>query len=125
MKFSRQNRLLKPAEFRSVFKRHNRSEDQYLKVLARENTSAHHRLGLAVAKKNCRRAIDRNRIKRLVRESFRHHVAGSTGGTPMDFVVMSKAESNAVANTVLYRSLERHWHKLLTRAGREQTRTQT
>ncbi|MGD9264512.1 MAG: ribonuclease P protein component [Lysobacterales bacterium] len=123
MKFSRQNRLLKPAEFRAVFRQHERSEDQYLTVLARENTSTIHRLGLAVAKKNCRRAIDRNRIKRIIRESFRHHVAGKASGAAMDFVVMSKAESTAVANTILHRSLERHWRELLTRAGQEQTRT--
>ena len=123
MKFSRQNRLLKQAEFRAVFSQHRRSEDQYLKVLARENTSTQHRLGLAVAKKNCRRAVDRNRIKRIVRESFRHHVTGKASGTPMDFVVMSKAKSNAVANDILHRSLERHWRELLTRAGQEQTRT--
>jgi ribonuclease P protein component len=123
MKFSRQNRLLKPAEFRAVFRQHERSEDEYLKVLARNNTSTIHRLGLAVAKKNCRRAIDRNRIKRIIRESFRNHVAGEASGAAMDFVVMSKAKSNAVAKSILHRSLERHWRELLTRAGQEQTRT--
>lgn len=123
MKFSRHNRLLKPAEFQAVFRQHRRSEDCYLKVLARQNTSTKHRLGLAVAKKNCRRAVDRNRIKRIVRESFRHHVAGKASGAPMDFVVMSKAGSAIVTNAILQRSLERHWNELLTRAGQEQTRT--
>ncbi|MDX1697694.1 MAG: ribonuclease P protein component [Thiohalobacterales bacterium] len=125
MQYSRQNRLLKSAEFQAVFRQHTRSEDQYLKVLARKNTSTKHRLGLAVAKKNCRRAVDRNRIKRIVRESFRHHLAGRASGIPMDFVVMSKPESTAVSNAVLQRSLQRHWHELLTRAGQEHTRTQT
>ena len=119
MKFSRQNRLLKPAEFQAVFRGNTRSEDQYLKILARKNTSTEHRLGLAVAKKYCRRAVDRNRIKRIIRESFRLHVAGKASGAPMDFVVMSKAQSTAVANTILHRSLERHWCELLTRAGQE------
>ena len=116
MKFSRQKRLLKPAEFRAVFRRNTRSEDQYLRVLARENTSTQHR-------KNCRRAVDRNRIKRIIRENFRHHVAGNASGTPMDFVVMSKAGATTVANAVLHRSLEQHWRELLIRAGKEQTRT--
>ena len=36
-----------------------------------KNNLEHPRLGLTVAKKHLKRAHDRNRIKRLVRESFR------------------------------------------------------
>ena len=124
MKFSSQSRLLKPAEFRAVFRQHTRFEDQYFKVLARKNDSTGHRLGMAVARKTCRRAVDRNRIKRIIRESFRHHVAGA-GGATMDCVVMSKAASVAASNAVLHHSLERHWHQLVNEAGQEQTRTRT
>lgn len=45
------------------------------------------RIGLTVAKKNVKRAHERNRIKRLTRESFRlrqHELP------PMDFVVVAK-----------------------------------
>jgi ribonuclease P protein component len=45
-----------------------------------ENTS---RLGLAIPKKNAKRAIDRNRIKRVIREAFRK----STNPKSFDLVV--------------------------------------
>jgi ribonuclease P protein component len=117
MRFSRQNRLLKPAEFRAVFRQHTRSEDRYLKVLARENTSTRNRLGMAVARKNCRRAVDRNRIKRIIRESFRQHVAGKTGNVAMDFVVMGKAEAVAASKAMLHHSLQRHWREVVKGTG--------
>jgi ribonuclease P protein component len=125
MKFSRQNRLLKPAQFQSVFRRPNRSIDRYFKVLARENESNRHRLGLAVAKKTCRRAVDRNRIKRIIRESFRHHLAGNPEDKTMDFVVINREETATVGNTMLRDSLERHWQRLMTGGSEIQTRTQT
>ena len=80
---------------------------------------------MAVARKTCRRAVDRNRIKRITRESFRHHIAGNVGNVTKDFVVMAKAEAVAASNAVLRRSLERHWRELVTGAGQEQTRTRT
>ena len=36
------------------------------------NPDGQSRLGLAIAKRVLPRAVDRNRVKRLVRESFRH-----------------------------------------------------
>lgn len=125
MKFSRRDRLLKPLQFQSVFRRPTRSIDRYFKVLARENEANRHRLGLAVAKKTCRRAVDRNRIKRIIRESFRHHLIGKPENGTMDFVVMSRHETVTVGNHVLHESLERHWQKLLTRDSEIQTRTRT
>lgn len=80
---------------------------------------------MAVARKTCRRAVDRNRIKRIIRESFRHHVAGKTSNPGMDVVVMLKAEAVAARNGVLHRSLERHWHELFSGTGQEHTRTRT
>lgn len=47
-----------------------------------------HRLGLAVAKKMFRKAVERNRIKRLIREAFRHERPAWKCG--LDIVVRPK-----------------------------------
>ncbi len=82
-------------------------------MLARDNGLPHARLGLAVGKKHVRKAVGRNRIKRLVRESFRIHAA-SLGG--FDLVVLSRANTT-VMNAVLTRSLEGHWERLRQEVG--------
>lgn len=40
-------------------------------VMARPNQVGHPRLGMVIAKRLLARAVDRNRVKRCVRESFR------------------------------------------------------
>ena len=75
-------------------------------VLCRENQLGRPRLGLAISKKNCRRATARNRIKRIVRESFRRHSAELEG---LDIVVMNKPDATNAANRDLFTSLDKHW----------------
>lgn len=47
-------------------------------ILARPNSLSYDRLVIIVGKKNIRRAVDRNRLKRLVRESFRRFPVSSS-----------------------------------------------
>lgn len=71
-KFSREQRLLLPSDYKFVFNQPIRSSDKLLTILAKKNESYNQaRLGLAVAKKSVKTAVHRNRIKRLVREFFR------------------------------------------------------
>ena len=56
MKFSRQSRLLKPAEFKLVFQKPIRSSDNCFRILARTNGVQRHRVGMAVSKKACAKA---------------------------------------------------------------------
>jgi len=75
-------------------------------VLCRANGLDIGRLGMAISKKHCRRATGRNRIKRLVRESFRHNRHALTG---IDLVVLNTADTKAASNDDIRRSLEAHW----------------
>ena len=65
------NRLKRPEEFSAVFSSRKRSSDNFFLFLAKNNNTNLARLGLAVPKKNISNAVERNRIKRLIRESFR------------------------------------------------------
>ncbi len=67
------------------------------------------RLGLAVAKKRIRRANRRNRLKRLVRESFRENQNRLAG---LDLVVVALATADRAPGRVLRGSLDRHWTTL-------------
>lgn len=69
--FPREARLLKPDEFKRVFAENERARTDSLLVMARPNTIGLARLGMIVAKRLLPRAVDRNRVKRCVRETFR------------------------------------------------------
>lgn len=120
-RFTRQSRLLKPAQFKQVFNRPIRSSDRCFRILARSNETRCHRLGLAVAKKACPKAVGRNRIKRIVRESFRTHLAGQTDTLTLDFVVLPSANAANETNQVLSESLNKQWQKLIEQASRAQS----
>ncbi len=83
----------------------------------RINDTGEARLGLAIAKKQVRRAVDRNRIKRVVRESFRHHQKQLAS---MDCVVMARRDTSAATNEELFASLQQHWRRLLKRQATPQ-----
>ena len=71
--FPKTARLLKVADYTDVFRQPdiNLSVGP-LRIRARKNRMRHARLGLVVTKRGTPRAHDRNRIKRLIREAFRH-----------------------------------------------------
>jgi len=71
-KFTRQQRLLSAAEFQAVFKQVNaKASCRTLSLLATRNALGHPRIGFIIAKKQVRTAVERNRIKRIIREYFR------------------------------------------------------
>ena len=102
-------RLLKAADFNRVFDQAMRSSDQYFTVLARLNDTGFPRLGLAISKKRAILAVSRNRLKRLIRESFRHKQQGLCCA---DFVVLAGHKSGSASNSRLIQSLDKHWQKL-------------
>jgi ribonuclease P protein component len=71
--FARRYRLTKTDEFSSVFgfRRAIRGKLLMLHYQPRPDGLNDARLGVVVGKKLLRRAVDRNRVKRIVREQFR------------------------------------------------------
>lgn len=106
--FDRSRRLTTPAEYSHVFQNARRSGDNLLLVLARDNNLGHARLGMAIARKKILKATARNRVKRIIRESFRHHQHDLNG---LDFVVLARSNLSAIDNQYLFQSLETHWVK--------------
>ena len=108
LNFSRELRLLTPIQFKNVFEQPFRASTPEITILARKNNLEHPRLGLTMAKKHLKRAHDRNRIKRLVRESFRlsqHRLPAC------DFVFVAKGGIGKLDNSSFVQILEKLWQR--------------
>ena len=112
--FPSELRLKKPAEYKKVFAKPVKSSDTYFTLLAIKNDFDHPRLGLAIAKKNIRKAVHRNVIKRAVRENFR--IQQESLGN-IDVVVLARREAVDAPQELLRKSLEKHWLRLASRCA--------
>lgn len=76
----------------------------------RPNDLTQARLGLAISKRVSKRAVERNRIKRLVRESFRRmrHQLPS-----IDVVLMGREQAAGLPGPLLLAELDSLWRRLL------------
>ena len=59
------------AEFQHVYRNGKRYEGVFITAFVIENQEANHRLGVTASKKALGKAVQRNRAKRLLRETFR------------------------------------------------------
>jgi ribonuclease P protein component len=112
--FTRDQRLLTSADFQRVFDNPLKSADSFFTVLAKkrlEGTDS--RLGLAIAKKQLKRAVDRNRIKRLIRETFRQEPLLEEQA--IDFIVMTRHSVRAKTNAELQQSLQQLFAQALSK----------
>jgi len=65
------NYLRDPGEFQHVYKNGKRYDGVFITVFVIENEALNHRLGVTASKKALGKAVQRNRAKRLLRETFR------------------------------------------------------
>lgn len=123
--FPKQARLLTPRDYSGVFDRVTaRVAHRHLLILATPNHRGHARVGLIFSKKNLRRAVDRNRVKRLVRETFRHN----TTLPAMDVVVLGRKGLTGIDNPRLHCILDELWQRLERKAsenGQHDSKTET
>ncbi len=103
--FPRTARLTRKSEFDRALRAPGRCGSTLFRVqvIANEATGCA-RLGLAIAKRVARRAHDRNRIKRQVREVFRKR---KNSMPPFDIVVFARPEAVAASTSELRADLER------------------
>jgi ribonuclease P protein component len=69
--YTRRQRLLKGTEFAAVFAARLYHRSRSYLVMCRPNELGYARLGMVVAKRQFKRAVDRNRMRRIIRETFR------------------------------------------------------
>jgi ribonuclease P protein component len=82
--------LKKPAEFKAVYNNCLRKTSNNLLFLYVKNNIGYSRLGIVVSKKTCKRAVDRNAVKRIVKECFASLILKKIIRNNCDIVVIAK-----------------------------------
>ncbi|HLF31955.1 MAG TPA: ribonuclease P protein component [Xanthomonadales bacterium] len=112
MTLSRRSRLSGQAAFNRVFQQAVVSADASFKVLGRCSDQTESRLGMAVSRQVDKRAVERNRLKRVVRQSFQEHYASGDRRDALDIVVLPRRPAVSESNKKLFEQLSRHWRRI-------------
>ncbi len=108
--FGREKRLLTPRQFKAVFDSPSgKVPGRNVLLLARENDLQHPRLGLVIGKKSVKLSVERNRIKRQIRETFRHHQLELAG---WDIVIIARKGLADLDNPELAKQFAKVWKRL-------------
>ena len=104
-------RLKTPSEFQCVYSSKQWGGSKYFtfNVLAND-IDAKNTLGVTVSKKVSKRAVDRNKLKRVMREFYRQRQAELSG---TNLVLTAKPASKLASSDERLKSLEELWVKVL------------
>jgi ribonuclease P protein component len=107
--FDVKSRLRSSIEFKRVFRLGKKLHGPIFRFIYIKNQEDCARVGLAIPKKIVRTAVIRNRLKRLVRESFRHYQAAIKG---YDVVVIAIQKPDRLKKQCLRKQLDFLWHQV-------------
>ena len=108
--YPRTLRLTQSAQYQAVFEqRDHRIPAGPLLLIARYNQLEHPRIGIIVGKKAVSLAVQRNRVKRLFRESFRCNQATLPA---MDIIILARNGLGNLENKAILETALDLWQKL-------------
>lgn len=112
--YPRELRILNAGGFQQVFDNASlKVPDQHILILARPNGLDHACIGFVLSKKNVRLAVQRNRVRRIIRESFRlnqHNLP------PVDIVVLARRGLGDLVSEDLHKLSSKCWSRLRKKA---------
>ncbi|MCP4188317.1 MAG: ribonuclease P protein component [Gammaproteobacteria bacterium] len=108
--FPRQSRLTRAIDFRQVFQSNFRLGEAGITILLGKLPGSTPRIGFAIAKKQIPKAIQRNRLKRILRESFRKNRYRLPA---RDLVIMVRKPILNIEPALLNAGLEKHWNSVI------------
>lgn len=108
--FQPAQRLRHKSEFDRVYREARRCGDACFAIASCNTGRTFPRLGLSIAGRIVGNSVRRNRIKRLIRESFRQHQHELP---PVDIVVNARSGARTADNAAIVRSLEKHWRTVI------------
>tara|TARA_R110000868_G_scaffold158036_3_gene385766 strand:+ start:9707 stop:10078 length:372 start_codon:yes stop_codon:yes gene_type:complete len=113
--FPKTQHLLTPGDFKAVFGTKLSVSNSHVVILAKPNTLDCPRIGFALTRKAVKKAVQRNTIKRIIRESFRL----SQDKLPqLDLVVMARKGNVDFDKAALRQGIDRLWPQLVKRYQR-------
>jgi ribonuclease P protein component len=107
--FPAHKRLRRKSEFDAAYARGRRFGNGFFAVTASSNEQLGARLGMAVAVRMAGNAIERNRIRRIIRESFRLHQRELPA---VDLVVSARPPARGASGAQLQASLAALWKRI-------------
>jgi len=121
--FNKARRLLNAQDYSRVFDgAEAKASHKHLLLLAKRSAKPGHRLGLVIAKKNVKLAVQRNRVKRVAREFFRHLPDSEA---TMDVVLLARRGIDQLDNAELSTILQQQWQKLDRHLSKQEPRRDT
>lgn len=109
MRFPKDHKLVTQADYKAAPDQTRKVSNQSLLILFKPNRLTHARLGLVVGKRVAKHAVDRNRIKRVIRESFRlkqHQLKA------YDIIVIARQPCEKLSKSDLRKGIDKLWDKL-------------
>ena len=114
--FGKNRRLLNSSDFKEVFDNNSvRVAHPNLLILSEPNGTAKSRLGLVIGKKNVPTAVARNKVKRVVRETFRL----TELPVAVDLVFLARKDLGKLTSTELATLIQQSWVRLAARLLKE------
>jgi ribonuclease P protein component len=104
-----QRRLRRKSDFEAAYARGQRFGNGFFGVTALSNDKGWPRIGLAVAVRTVGGGVQRNRIRRIIRESFRLHQHELPA---VDLIISARARAKDAARQELHASLLALWKKV-------------
>jgi len=109
-----QRRLRRKRDFDAAYARGRRLGDGFFSVTVMNNKLDAPRLGLAVAVRVAGGGVARNRIRRIIRESFRLHQLEIPA---VDLIVSARPRAKGAPGKALHASLEALWKEVAARCA--------
>lgn len=109
MSFYKQSKLGEKPQFDAVFANRKVINDKYFRIFWRSNGLCAPRIGISVAKKNVKKAVARNKLKRLIKESFRRNYHQLPA---IDMIFVLRKEAGVDSSSSFSDELNKKWYQL-------------
>ncbi len=106
--FDKSKRLVSSYQYTEVLRKGQTQRNPLFIMVSLPNNRTTARLGITVSKKVSKRAVERNRLKRLVRETFRHCQQELQNN---DFVIIARIKAREADNQTVRKTLDNMWAK--------------
>lgn len=115
--FSPKKRLRTNSEFQAVFRKCKKFSGRHFIFLVKKNALECPRVGVGISKKKIKTAVGRNKIKRIIRESFRKKQRQLPN---LDIVVVVQKEADKIPSKILFETLDKKWQELMDFYGKSE-----